>query len=271
MKSKLSFRSLPAATLAMAGPLVLALAAPAWAQQASTAPSAPQVHQAEVAGASSLATQLADGKKVYDTICYACHQPDGKGLPGAFPPLAGSDYLLGNQDRAARVLVNGLQGEVEVNGVKYNSVMPAMTQLSDKDIADVLTYAMNSWGNTGGSVSTTAVAAARAKAEATPKKAESPTEHPTLVAESKYQGAPSTAGAAGTQILMTPGAPTMSEAEFKQAQQIYFERCAGCHGVLRKGATGKPLTPDITQKLGTDYLKVFINQGSPAGMPPWVP
>jgi mono/diheme cytochrome c family protein len=52
--------------------------------------------------------------------------------------------------------------------------------------------------------------------------------------------------------------------------QIYFERCAGCHGVLRKGATGKPLTTDITQKLkGTDYLKVFIKYGSPAGMPNW--
>src|SRR5690606_41055696 len=52
-------------------------------------------------------------------------------------------------------------------------------------------------------------------------------------------------------------------------KQIYFERCAGCHGVLRKGATGKPLTPDITQARGTEYLKVFINYGSPAGMPNW--
>jgi nitrite reductase (NO-forming)/hydroxylamine reductase len=68
---------------------------------------------------------------------------------------------------------------------------------------------------------------------------------------------------------VTPGAPDMTETEFKHAQEIYFQRCAGCHGVLRKGATGKPLTPDITQKKGTDYLKVFINQGSPAGMPSW--
>jgi len=251
-------RARVAASLAAAGSL--ALSAGAWAQQ---------VHQAEVAGASSLAAQVADGKKVYDTICYACHQADGKGLPGAFPPLAGSDYLLGNPDRAARTVVNGLQGEVEVNGIKYNSVMPAMTQLSDKEIADALTYAMNSWGNKGGSVSTTTVAATRTKAEATPKKAESPTQHPTITSELKYQGAPSPVGAADAQVLLTPGAPTMSAAEFKEAQQIYFERCAGCHGVLRKGATGKPLTPDITQKKGTDYLKVFINQGSPAGMPSW--
>jgi nitrite reductase (NO-forming)/hydroxylamine reductase len=260
MRSRFKIRLQSAVLLGAACAFALAFTATSRAQQPATDAAAPQVHQAEVAGAGSLAAQIADGKKVYDTICYACHQPDGKGMPGAFPPLAGSDYLLGNPDRAAHVVVFGLTGEVEVNGTRFNSVMPAMTQLSDKEIADVLTYAMNSWGNKGGAVSTTNVAAARAKAAATPKKAQSPTEHPTTVAELKYQGAPSTAGAEGTQILMTPGAPTMSEAEFKEAQQIYF---------LRKGATGKPLTPDITQKKGTEYLKVFINQGSPAGMPSW--
>ncbi|MCH7341779.1 nitrite reductase [Pelomonas sp. CA6] len=66
-----------------------------------------------------------------------------------------------------------------------------------------------------------------------------------------------------------PKAPPMTQAEFDQARKIYFERCAGCHGVLRKGATGKPLTPDITLGKGTDYLKVFIAYGSPAGMPNW--
>lgn len=66
-----------------------------------------------------------------------------------------------------------------------------------------------------------------------------------------------------------PKAPPMTEAEFAKARQIYFERCAGCHGVLRKGATGKPLTPDLTMGKGTEYLKVFIAYGSPAGMPNW--
>src|SRR5574340_98865 len=65
-------------------------------------------------------------------------------------------------------------------------------------------------------------------------------------------------------------APAMTDAEFSQGSKIYFERCAGCHGVLRKGATGKPLTPDITLAKGTDYLKVFIAYGSPAGMPNWL-
>ena len=63
--------------------------------------------------------------------------------------------------------------------------------------------------------------------------------------------------------------PAMSDKEFNTAKQIYFDRCAGCHGVLRKGATGKPLTTDITQNYGTDYLTGFITYGSPAGMPNW--
>jgi nitrite reductase (NO-forming)/hydroxylamine reductase len=66
-----------------------------------------------------------------------------------------------------------------------------------------------------------------------------------------------------------PGAPVLTQAEFAKAQEIYFQRCAGCHGVLRKGATGKALTTDLTQELGLDYLKAFINYGSPAGMPNW--
>ena len=88
--------------------------------------------------------------------------------------------------------------------------------------------------------------------------------------ELRYQGAGGSP-LAGVEMHqdVNPKAPAMTKAEFDQARQIYFERCAGCHGVLRKGATGKPLTPDITLAKGTDYLKVFIAYGSPAGMPNW--
>jgi nitrite reductase (NO-forming)/hydroxylamine reductase len=84
--------------------------------------------------------------------------------------------------------------------------------------------------------------------------------------ELRYKGAPA---GVPPEAIPTPQAPPLTAAEFNRAKQIYFERCAGCHGVLRKGATGKPLTPDITLKKGTDYLKVFVNYGSPAGMPNW--
>lgn len=65
------------------------------------------------------------------------------------------------------------------------------------------------------------------------------------------------------------GIPALTQAQFDEANTIYFERCAGCHGVLRNGATGKPLTPDLTRELGFDYLHSFIEYGSPAGMPNW--
>ncbi len=73
----------------------------------------------------------------------------------------------------------------------------------------------------------------------------------------------------GSVSAMAGTPPPLTEQEFETAKKIYFERCAGCHGVLRKGATGKPLTPDITQDHGNDYLTNFITYGSPAGMPNW--
>jgi len=244
------------------------LAASAVAQQAP-APSkdAPLVHQAEVAGAQASAA----GQKVFAAACQACHQVDGKGLPGAFPPLAGSDFLKADPKRAIGIVLHGLTGKVVVNGKEFNSVMPPMTQLSDAEVADALTFVMNSWGNDFGRVTAAEVAAVR-QGPTPARTAASPTEHPaTSVAEMKYGGAPSAMGSATgeMQMVISPGAPNMTQKEFDHAKQVYFERCAGCHGVLRKGATGKPLTPDVTQAKGTDYLKVFINYGSPAGMPSW--
>jgi len=88
-------------------------------------------------------------------------------------------------------------------------------------------------------------------------------------AEKKYQAGASPLAEEEMHQDINPQAPKMTEEEFTRGRQIYFERCAGCHGVLRKGATGKPLTPDITIPRGTEYLKVFIGYGSPAGMPNW--
>ncbi|TXC66699.1 nitrite reductase [Piscinibacter aquaticus] len=87
--------------------------------------------------------------------------------------------------------------------------------------------------------------------------------------ELKYRAGASPLASEPMYQSSNPKAPPMTQAEFDTARKIYFERCAGCHGVLRKGATGKPLTPDITIGKGTDYLKVFIAYGSPAGMPNW--
>ena len=93
-------------------------------------------------------------------------------------------------------------------------------------------------------------------------------EHPdTPESELRYKGAPVPIDPGSAKEQLSPKAPHVSPEEFARAKTIFFERCAGCHGVLRKGATGKPLTPDITLPKGTAYLKAFIGFGSPGGMP----
>lgn len=94
----------------------------------------------------TLAQKMKDGKQIYMTTCFACHQAEGQGIANAFPPLAKSDYLNKDVKRAIGVVLNGLTGEITVNGKKYNSVMTKQT-LTDVEIADVMTYVYNSWGN----------------------------------------------------------------------------------------------------------------------------
>ncbi len=92
--------------------------------------------------------------------------------------------------------------------------------------------------------------------------------HPgTPESEMRYKGAPIPLNPDEAKETLSPKAPNVTPKEFARAKQIFFERCAGCHGVLRKGATGKPLTPDITLPKGALYLKTFISYGSPGGMP----
>jgi len=130
--------------------------------QADDQTGAAKVHAAETA-AGSLEQMMAAGKGVFDTNCAACHQPNGKGLPGAFPPLAGSDFLQGDREKVLSVALFGLSGPITVNGQEYNAVMPSMGYLSDEDLAAALTYVFNSWGNSLAAVSASEVAALRVK------------------------------------------------------------------------------------------------------------
>lgn len=94
----------------------------------------------------SLKKSMEAGKSTYNAVCLACHMDSGQGIPSVFPPLAKSDYLMEDVDRSIKNLIKGLSGEITVNGTKYNQVMPA-SGLDDADIANVLNYVMNSWGN----------------------------------------------------------------------------------------------------------------------------
>ena len=225
------------------------------------------VHDAEVQ-LGSLDDILARGESLYLANCAACHQPDGTGLSGAFPPLADSDYLRGDRERMMTAALFGLSGPITVNGEDYNGVMPSMGHLPDQDLADVLTYVLNAWGNDGSAVSIDEVSALRVKLGQTDRAAGEPHLGATE-SELRYRGTASAIDPADTRQMVSSAGPVLSEEEYAMATQIYFERCAGCHGVLRKGATGKALTPDITTEKGTDYLKALITYGSPAGMPNW--
>jgi len=106
--------------------------------------------------------QVDAGKQVFDGTCAACHQANGEGLPGVFPPLAKSDFLAANPTRAMSIVTHGLSGKIRVGGHEYDSVMPPMSQLTDDEVANVLTYVVNSWGNPGGRFDAREVAKARA-------------------------------------------------------------------------------------------------------------
>ena len=95
-----------------------------------------------------LQKSIARGKAVYEELCITCHLADGKGMEGAFPPLAKADYLLTNTTEAIRAVKYGQEGEVKVNGETYNNMMPA-PGLSDQEVTDVMNYILTSWGNKG--------------------------------------------------------------------------------------------------------------------------
>lgn len=90
--------------------------------------------------------QIEKGKAVFAKTCVACHQATGAGIPNVFPPLAKSDYLNKDVNRAIKQVIKGSSGAITVNGKVYNTPMPAQA-ISDQEIADVLTYVYSSWGN----------------------------------------------------------------------------------------------------------------------------
>jgi len=126
------------------------------ASQSAAAAPAPAGATAQPAGAA------ADGQAVFLRVCATCHQRNAQGLPGAFPPLAGSPFAAGPAERMIRIVLNGLSGPVEVRGQRFNNVMPPWKTLSDAEIAAVLTYVRSNFGNTGSAVTPEQVAQVRA-------------------------------------------------------------------------------------------------------------
>ena len=114
-------------------------------------------------GTLTVQDQINAGKSLFNGTCSVCHQANGAGLAGVFPPLAKSDYLLADPKRAISTVLHGLSGKVTVNAKEYDSVMPPMNQLNDDEIANILTYVLNAWDNKGGLIKASDVKAERAK------------------------------------------------------------------------------------------------------------
>jgi len=126
--------------------------------------------RAAAAGTLTVEEQVKAGQVLFTGTCSVCHQANGEGLPGVFPPLAKSDLIAADTKRPIQILLHGLTGKVTVNGREYDSVMPPMTQLNDDEMANIITFVLNSWGNPGGRVTADEVA----KARATPAPAAAP-------------------------------------------------------------------------------------------------
>ena len=133
----------------------------------SVEPSTPDPESSDVASSedsspsntANTASAEADGAAIFSAQCSACHQANGQGIPGAFPPLAGSEWLLGDPNIPIAIVHDGLQGEIEVTGKTFQGVMPPLGgQLSDAELAAVLSYARSEWGNNASEVSPDAVA-----------------------------------------------------------------------------------------------------------------
>lgn len=104
------------------------------------------------------------GKRVFSNTCIACHMVDGKGVPGAFPPLAGSEWVNGSEERIIRIVLHGLNGKITVSGHEFNNAMASLGgSLKDDQIANVLTYVRQEWGNNAPAVSAETVAKIRSE------------------------------------------------------------------------------------------------------------
>lgn len=115
----------------------------------------------ETPAAPEASMNLEAGKKVYDAKCMACHQANGEGLSGTFPPLAASDFLLEDKARAIKTTINGNKEAITVNGVEYPGGTMTVQELTDQEVVDVVNYILNSWGNNGGTVTLEDVKAAK--------------------------------------------------------------------------------------------------------------
>lgn len=223
---------------------------------------------------SHAAAQAPDGASVFASSCAACHQATGAGLPGAFPPLAGhaADIarLDGGRAYLTSVVLFGLQGQITVDEQTYNGVMPAQGQLSDEQVAAVLTYVTNDLGE-GEAVDAfdpATVAEVRATSRAPSDNLEL---RSTVIVDEVEEAPVTTEGDEG------PPAPFYTDAQAQRVQGLYRDACAECHGERLNGGGmggGAPLRGAVFENKWSgrpvsalyDYLRVRMPQDRPGSL-----
>ncbi|MEM6645906.1 MAG: cytochrome c [Bacteroidota bacterium] len=177
-------------------------------------------------------TSTVPGQSAYVRYCASCHGNTGMGIPGLYPPLVGTDWATGDQERLIRITLGGMQGPMVVNGATYNNVMPPHNFFSDAETADVLTYIRNAWGNAADAVSATEVARVRALL-------------PTGLQTVALLEQPLTAPAAGDDPIAKAEVPVVAVS----GSAVYRQVCQACHQDDGQGLTG--LFPPLA---GADWV-----------------
>lgn len=204
---------------------------------------------------------LLSGASVYQRQCARCHQADGSGIEGLYPSLVAAAGRWQSADEAIRTVLGGRVGDLEVDGVHYDNVMPAHGFLANETVAAALTYVLHRWGPEDGPVQPPIEAE-----DVAGLRLEMLSGHP--AATDSAIGVSPLADMGGVQYVTTEG-PPLSVEDFERARSLYYGHCTGCHGVLRQGTAGNPLTPELMRERGTEYLRSVISYGSSAGMPNW--
>ena len=203
------------------------------------------------------AATLIDGKTLYVRQCARCHQQDGRGIEDLYPNLRQSPELWTERSRPIVAVLAGRSGPLILENQSFNNVMPTHGYLGNETIASTLTYIRHSWGPGGQPYTVEEVAAERLKLLET---------HP----GSDYTMADqSPLAEMSAEQYVTGDGPPMTVDEFSEALRLYYGHCTACHGVLRHGTAGSPLTPELMRERGTEYLQSVINYGSSSGMPNW--
>lgn len=207
-----------------------------------------------------------DGQAVFERHCSRCHQPDGNGIAGIYPDLHDLPASAGERGILIRgVLAGRSSADHDDAAPGIARIMPTHGYLGNETIAAALTYVIAQWSDAGPPVSTDEVARERLALLSAHHSG------PGTGADAAPGAGPGTSPLADLQTTqyLTSDGPAMTVEEFERARRLYYGRCTGCHGVLRHGTAGNPLTPELMRSLGTDYLQTVIAFGASGGMPGW--